>query len=115
MPAASARLDPSRGRPGRDGLDPDLALPSFDARALLRRAAPAAAVVTAAALAVIVAGGPLRTFADALGRALEADPRWVAGAAMFELLSFTGYIALLWLVGNRATARLGVRASAEIS
>jgi putative heme transporter len=115
MSAASARLDPSRGGSGRDGLDPDLVLPSFDARALLRRAAPAAALVAAAGLAVVVAGGPLQAFADALGRAVEADPRWVAGAAIFELLSFAGYVALLWLVGNRATPRLGLRASAEIT
>jgi uncharacterized membrane protein YbhN (UPF0104 family) len=67
------------------------------------------------AVAIIVGGGPLQAFADALGRVLDADPRWVAAAAVFELLSFVGYVALLWLVGRRTTRRLGLRASAEIS
>ena len=62
-----------------------------------------------------MAGGPLQAFADALGRALDADPRWVAAAAVFELLSFAGYVALLWLVGGRATPRLGLRASTEVT
>jgi uncharacterized membrane protein YbhN (UPF0104 family) len=31
------------------------------------------------------------------------------------LLSFTGYIALLWLVGGRATPRLDLRASAQVT
>jgi len=92
-----------------------LALPAFDARALARRAALPAAVAAAAAAVVLLAGGPLQAFADAFGRALEADPRWVVAAAAFELLSFAGYIVLLWLVGRRATARLGFRASAEIT
>jgi uncharacterized membrane protein YbhN (UPF0104 family) len=51
----------------------------------------------------------------ALGRALDADARWVAAAAVFELLSFTGYIALLWLVARRATARMGLRASTQMT
>jgi uncharacterized membrane protein YbhN (UPF0104 family) len=94
---------------------PDLALPSLDVRALARRAALPAALAVVAGVAVAVAGGPLRTFADALGRALDADPRWVGAAAVFELLSFVGYVALLWLVGGRATSRLGLRASAEVT
>jgi uncharacterized membrane protein YbhN (UPF0104 family) len=125
MSAASARLDAHNIAP--DGLDrlgsalapgdpaPDLVLPAVAGRALARRAALAAAVLTAAAVAVIVAGGPLRTFADALGRALAADPRWVGAAAVFELLSFAGYIALLWLVGSRVTPRLDLAASAELT
>ena len=54
-------------------------------------------------------------FADALSRALSADPRWIAVAAVAELLSFAGYIALFWLVGRRATPRLDLRAGAEIT
>jgi uncharacterized membrane protein YbhN (UPF0104 family) len=83
----------------------------FNARRLALPAALAAAAVTA----FVVAGGPLHTFADAFGRALDADPRWVVAAAIFELLSFAGYVALLWLVGGRATDRLGLRASAEVT
>jgi uncharacterized membrane protein YbhN (UPF0104 family) len=93
----------------------DVALPPFDLRALARRAALPAAAAAALVVAVLVLGGPLETFADALRRALEADPAWVVAAAAFELLSFGGYIALLWLVGSRASARLGLRESAEIT
>jgi uncharacterized membrane protein YbhN (UPF0104 family) len=93
----------------------DLALPALDLRGLARRAAAPAALAAAAALAVVVAGGPLRAFADALGRALDADPRWVLAGAVFELLSFGGYVALLWLVGSRATRRLDLGASAQVT
>jgi len=93
----------------------DLALPTLDVRALARRAALPAAVAAGAAAAVVVLGGPLETFADALRRAVEADPGWVAMAAGFELLSFAGYVALLWLVGGRASDRLGLRESAQIT
>jgi uncharacterized membrane protein YbhN (UPF0104 family) len=33
----------------------------------------------------------------------------------FELASFAGYVALLWLVGRRATRRLGLRESTEVA
>ena len=95
--------------------DTDLVVPAFDVRALARRAAVPAALAAAAAVAIVVAGGPLHAFADALRRALDADPRWVIGGAVFELLSFAGYVALLWLVGSRATPRLGLRASAQVT
>jgi uncharacterized membrane protein YbhN (UPF0104 family) len=93
----------------------DFVLPALDVRALARRAAVPGALAAVAATAVVIAGGPLHAFADALGRALDADPRWVAGAAVFELLSFVGYVALLWLVGSRATPRLGFRASGYVT
>jgi uncharacterized membrane protein YbhN (UPF0104 family) len=93
----------------------DFALPSLDLRALARRAAVPAALAAAAVLALVVAGGPLRTFADAIRRALELDPRWVIAGAAFELLSFAGYVGLLWLVGARASSRLGLGASAQVT
>jgi uncharacterized membrane protein YbhN (UPF0104 family) len=93
----------------------DFSLPSLDLRALGRRAAVPAALAAAAVVAVIVAGGPLRAFADAIRRALDADPRWVIAGAAFELLSFVGYVGLLWLVGSRASKRLGFGASAQIT
>ena len=93
----------------------DLALPSLDLRALARRAAVPAAAAVALVAAVLVLGGPLETFADAVRRAFDADPAWVAAAAAFELLSFGGYILLLWLVGSRVSSRLGLRESAEIT
>jgi len=90
-------------------------LPALDLRALARRAALPVGLAVAAAVALIVAGGPLQAFADALDRALDANPLWVGAAAVFELLSFAGYVALLWLVGRRTTRRLGLRQSAEVS
>jgi uncharacterized membrane protein YbhN (UPF0104 family) len=94
---------------------PDLALPSVDVRALVRRAAIPAALIAALAIAVAAAGKPAQAFADALDRAVHADARWVGAAAVFELLSFAGYVALLWLVAGRETPRMGVRASAEVT
>ena len=35
--------------------------------------------------------------------------------AAFELLSFAGYVALLWLVAGRATKRIGIRESVEVT
>ena len=93
----------------------DFALPALDVRALARRAAVPAVLAALAAAAVVIAGGPLQTFADALGRALQADPRWVIAGAAFELLSFGGYVALLWLVARRASPRLGLKASTQIT
>jgi putative heme transporter len=93
----------------------DIALPQFDVRAIARRAAVPAILAALVAGALIVAGGPLQAFADALQRALDADPRWVAFAAVAELLSFGGYIALLWLIGGRATPRLGLRESTQVT
>ena len=93
----------------------DFSLPSVDVRALARRAALPAALVAAGAGVVLVAGGPLQAFADALRRAADADPVWVAAAAAFELASFAGYVALLWLVGGRASKRLGLRESTQIT
>jgi uncharacterized membrane protein YbhN (UPF0104 family) len=93
----------------------DLTLPSLDLRVLARRAAVPAAAAAALVAAVLVLGGPLETFADAVRRAVSADPAWVIAAAAFELLSFGGYIVLLWLVGSRASARLGLRESTQIT
>src|ERR671914_1860429 len=77
----------------------DFSLPSLDVRLVARRAALPLALAAAAAAVVLVAGGPMQVFADALSRAVEADPRWIAVGVVAELLSFGGYIALFWLVG----------------
>ncbi|MGZ8648518.1 MAG: lysylphosphatidylglycerol synthase transmembrane domain-containing protein [Solirubrobacteraceae bacterium] len=98
-----------------DQLAPENVLPELDLRALARRAALPAALAAVAVAVLVLAGGPLQAFADALGRVLDADPRWVVAGAAFELLSFAGYVALLWLVGSRATPRLGLRASTEVT
>jgi putative heme transporter len=91
------------------------ALPALDLRPLARRAALAVGLALVAVALLVVAGGPLQAFADALKRAIEADPRWIVAAAVFELLAFAGYVALLWLVGRRATRRLGLRESTEVA
>jgi uncharacterized membrane protein YbhN (UPF0104 family) len=94
---------------------PELTLPAFDARALAKRAALPAAVAIAGVALVVFAGGPLHAFSHALKRAVDADPRWVLAALGFEIVSFSGYIALLWLVGERATPRMDLRASAQVT
>src|SRR5690349_5246061 len=98
-----------------DTTAPDFTLPRLDLRAIARRAALPTALAVAALAAVLLAGGPLQVLTDALRRALEADPRWIAVAAVAETLSFAGYVLLLWHVGRRATPRLDLRASAEVT
>ena len=94
---------------------PDFSLPALDLRLVARRAALPLALAAAALAVVVLAGGPIGVLTDALSRALSADPRWIAVAAVAEALSFLGYVALFWLVGHRATMRLDLRASAEIT
>lgn len=101
--------------PSPTSTDPEVALAAVGVRVLARRAAVPALLLAAAVAAFVLLDGPMRTFADALRRALEADPTWIAASAVFELTSFAGYVALLWLVGSRASDRLGLRASAEIT
>jgi uncharacterized membrane protein YbhN (UPF0104 family) len=110
MPAAQAMTVDA------PGADPLAALVRAPGRAqLLRRVAPAAAVLVAGVLVAVFAPGVARVFADALDRALDADPRWVLAAVGFELLSFAGYIVLFWHIAGRAAPRVGLRASAEVS
>ena len=94
---------------------PDFSLPALDLRLIGRRAALPLALAAVALAVVLLAGGPLRVLADSLSRALSADPRWIAFAAVAELLSFAGYIALFWLIGRRASPRLDLRDGAEIT
>jgi uncharacterized membrane protein YbhN (UPF0104 family) len=94
---------------------PEFTLPTLDLRLVARRAALPLALAVVIGAVVILAGGRLGVIADAFTRVASADPSWVAVAAVAELLSFGGYIALFWLVGHRATPRLGLRASAEIT
>jgi uncharacterized membrane protein YbhN (UPF0104 family) len=116
-----AALASSPPRPAPAGRRPepepaaDFTLPTLDLRQLARRAALPALLVAVAVGVFVAAGGPLQAFADALRRAVAADPRWVVAAAAFEILSFAGYIALLWLVGGRATRRMGLRESVHVT
>jgi uncharacterized membrane protein YbhN (UPF0104 family) len=116
VPALSPPLPLPRRAPRDDRYAPGAeALPSIDLRGLARRAAIPATIAVAGAGVLLLAGKPTHAFADALQRALHADARWVALAAVFELLSFVGYVALLWLVAGRATPRMGMRESAEVT
>src|SRR4051794_21165000 len=81
----------------------------------MRKIAIATAVVAAAIAAAVFAPGVIHKFGDAFVRALHADPGWVVGGVGFELASFMGYIALFWYVAQRATPRIGLRASSEIA
>src|SRR4051812_45284704 len=90
LPALDVRaLAPSPPDP-----PPDSPPPARAGRARPRRPAGPAVLAAVATAAIVIAGGPLQAFADALGRALDADPRWVAAGAAFELISFVGYVSL---------------------
>jgi uncharacterized membrane protein YbhN (UPF0104 family) len=93
----------------------EIALPTLDVRALARRVALPALFAGAAVVAVLLAGGRVHAFADALRRGLGVSPGWAAVAAAFECISLTGYVVLLSLVAGRATARVGTRESAQIA
>ena len=85
----------------------DFALPSLDARALARRVALPALLAAAALAAVLLAGGPVHRFGEALRHGLGANVEWVALGAGLEIVSLAGYVGLLSLVAGRATAPRG--------
>ncbi len=92
-----------------------VALPTADVRATLRRPAVPALIAGAAVVAVFLLGGHLRTFADALVRGLDVSPGWAIAGILFEYVSLGGYVLLLSLVAGRATPRVGTRESAQIT
>jgi putative heme transporter len=93
----------------------DFALPTIDLRALARRAVVPAVLAAAALATVLLLGGRVHAFADALKRAVGVDPGWAIAAIGFECISIAGYVALLSLVAGRATSRIGLRESAQIT
>ncbi len=93
----------------------DVQLPALELRSLARRIAVPALVAAAAVAAVLLAGGRVHAFTDAIQRGLGASPGWAALGAGFELVSLAGYVALLSLVAGRATPRVGSRESAQIT
>jgi uncharacterized membrane protein YbhN (UPF0104 family) len=112
----ASRLDTRRvDSPHHVTAAPELTLPSLDLRLAARRAALPVALAVAVVAVLVFLGGPAKVLVDAFSRALSADPRWIVLAAVAELASFGGYIALFWLVGRRATSRLDLRTSAEIT
>ncbi len=93
----------------------EFALPAIDVRATLRRAAVPALIAAVAVTAMLLLGGHLRAFADALVRGLDVSPAWALAAVVFECASLAGYVLLLALVAGRATPRVGTRESAQIA
>jgi uncharacterized membrane protein YbhN (UPF0104 family) len=93
----------------------DVALPPLDVRALARRAAVPAALALAALGAVLLAQSHVHAVSDAINRGLGVSPGWAAVAVVFECASLAGYVGLLSLVAGRATPRVGVRESAQIT
>ncbi len=93
----------------------ELAFTPVDVRSLIRRAGPLALLAAAAVLTVVLAGGRVHAFADALRRGLAVNGGWAAAAVVFECLSLAGYVGLLSLVAGRATPRIGVRESTQIT
>ena len=93
----------------------DFALPTIDLRTAARRAAVPVLLSAGAVAAVLLLGGRLHTFADALNRAVGIDPGWAIAAIAFECLSIAGYVLLLSLVAGRATSRIRFRESAQIT
>ena len=61
---------------------PSRSSPGFDLRLAARRAAVPVTLAATALGVLLLAGGRLEVLADALSRALSADPRWIAVAAV---------------------------------
>ncbi len=93
----------------------EYALPSVDVRALARRIALPVALAGALAIGVVVLAGRAPGIADVLRRALGVNAGWVAIGVALEVLSLTGYVALLACVAGHATPRVRVRESAQIT
>jgi putative heme transporter len=98
-----------------DHTAPEFAFTPIGARSLIRRLAPLALLAGAGLLMVVLAGGRIHAFADALRRGLALNGGWAAVGILFECLSLAGYVWLLSLVAGRATPRIGTRESAQIT
>jgi uncharacterized membrane protein YbhN (UPF0104 family) len=93
----------------------ELPLGQFDARAMARRLALPALIAAAAIAFVLLAGGRVHGFLDAMRRSFSISPGWVGLGAACELASLAGYVGLLALVAGRQTSRIGTRESAQIT
>jgi uncharacterized membrane protein YbhN (UPF0104 family) len=93
----------------------EFTLPPVDVRSLARRAVVPAVVAVVAVGVLVLAGGPIHAFTDAVRRGLQASPAWAVVGVAFECVSLAGYVALLSLVAGGATSRIGMRESAQIT
>ena len=91
------------------------ALPALNVRGVARRLAVPALLAAVAVAGLTILGGRIHVFADALQRGLSVRPGWVVVGVAFECISLAGYVALLSLVAGRATERIGIRESAQIT
>ena len=94
---------------------PEPAIPALNLRALARRLVVPGLLAAAGVVGVLLLGGRIHVFADALRRGLSVSPVWVIVGVAFECISLAGYVALLALVAGRATGRVGTRESAQIT
>jgi uncharacterized membrane protein YbhN (UPF0104 family) len=93
----------------------EIPLPNLDVRALARRAAVPALLVVGAVAFVLLAGGRVHAFVEAMRRGMSVSPGWAGAGGAFELASLAGYVGLLALVAGRQTSRIGTRESAQIT
>lgn len=81
-----------------------------------RRQVALAVSFALAAVGVLYVALPRLAGLDATWRRLgEGDPWWLAAAVGFEVLSYAGYVVLFRFVFARDNARLGIRASYQIT
>src|SRR5947199_5056674 len=93
----------------------EFTLPSLDLKAVARRAALPAVLGAAAAATVILAGGRISAVAGALHRVMSVNGYWTVLGITFECVSLAAYVAVLALIAGRATPRIGVAESAQIT
>ena len=93
----------------------EIALPAFEIRALIRRAALPALLACAAVAALLLARGSIHALAGDVRRGFGVSPGWAAIGAGFEFISLAGYVGLLALIAGRATPRVRARESAQIT
>src|ERR1700760_4308147 len=91
---------------------PEPAIPALNLRALARRLVVPALLAAAAVVGVLLLGGRIHVFADALRRGLSVSPVWVIVGIAFECISLAGYVALLSLVAGGAPPPRRTRAGA---
>src|SRR5689334_18620148 len=93
----------------------EFTLSSLDVRAVARRAVLPALVGVAVLATVVLAGGRVSAVAGALHRVLNVDGAWTVVGIGFECVSLAGYVALLAFIAGRASPRIGVGESAQIT
>src|SRR4051812_6248291 len=84
-------------------------------RVSTRRVGLILAAGAAAAVSLVVLAPALRDLPDTWARLSSGDAPWLLAALGFEALSFLGHIVLFRAVSHDAGARIGMRASTEIT